>query len=189
MSLTMAKPCFENQQLVSGDPALWSKEELRWYAAYTQPRHEKAVDRHLRAKELETYLPLHREIRRWNGRRAEVELPLFTGYVFVRLRSSERLRALEHPSVISFVSFGGRPAPLQDAEIAALQNALAQRGAEPYPYLAAGKRVRITSGPLMGLEGIVIRKTGKRSRMIVSVEFLRRSIAVDLEPDDLRAVA
>jgi len=184
MSLTMAKPCSLEQEAVTGTQPV---EARRWYAAYTQPRHEKVVDCHLRGKQLETYLPLHREVRSWNGRRAEVESPLFAGYVFVRIRLSERVKALEHPSVVSFVSFGGRPAPLPDTEIAALRNALAQRKAEPFPFLAVGKRVRIVSGPLCGLEGIVLRRSGKKTRMIVSVEFLHRSIAVDLEPGDLRA--
>jgi transcription antitermination factor NusG len=181
----MAKPYSDRGHQTAG----FADDAKRWYAAYTQPRHEKAVDRHLQAKQLETYLPLHREIKWWNGRRAEVESPLFTGYVFVRLRSRERLRALEHPSVISFVSFGGRPAPLPDEEIAALRNAVAQRKVEPYPYLSAGKRVRVVGGPLSGLEGIVLRAKGKKNRIVVSVEFLHRSIAVDLEPGDLCAAA
>lgn len=183
MSLTMAKP-YPNDE---GQLAQICEDSQRWYAAYTQPRHEKAVDRQLRAKKLETYLPLHREIKSWNGRRAEVESPLFKGYVFVRLRSRERVKALEHPSVVSFVSFGGRPAHLPDEEIAALRNAVAQRNVEPCPYLTAGKRVRIVGGPLSGLEGIVVRAKGKKSRIVVSVEFLHRSVAVDLEPGDLCA--
>ena len=185
MLLTVAKPFSSDGHQHSA----LCEDVQRWYAAYTQPRHEKAVDRHLRARELETYLPLHREIKSWNGRRAEVESPLFKGYVFVRLRSRERLKALEHPSVISFVSFGGRPAALPDEEIVALRNAVAQRNVEPYPYLDAGKRVRIINGPLSGLEGIIVRKNGKKARMVVSVEFLRRAVAVDLEPGDLRAAA
>jgi transcription antitermination factor NusG len=184
----MAKLCSKDPHPASALSVL-SNDAVRWYAAYTQPRHEKTVDRHLRAKELETYLPLQRQVRCWNGRRAEVESPLFAGYVFVRLRLSERRKALEHPSVISFVSFAGRPAPLGDDEIDALRNAITQRKAEPYPYLSAGKRVRIVFGPLAGLEGVVLRANGKKTRMVVSVEFLQRSIAVDLEPGDLRAAA
>lgn len=187
MSLTMAKPCSGEREV--GNRFHLLEEAPHWYAAYTQPRHEKVVDRHLREKQIETYLPLHREVRSWKGRRAEVESPLFAGYVFVRLRLSERVMALEHPSVLSFVSFGGCPAPLPDAEITALRNLLAKRRAEPYPFLAVGKRVRIVSGSLCGLEGIVLRMNGKKTRMIVSVEFLHRSIAVDLEPGDLRAVS
>ena len=188
MLLTMAKPCLDSGQVVAEEQLKLSNDPLHWYAAYTQPRHEKNVERHLRMREVETYLPLHREIRRWNQRRAEVEIPLFPGYVFVHLCLKDRLKALEHPSVVSLVSFSGRPAALPDAEIQALRNTLAQREAEPYPYLMPGKRVRIKNGPLTGLEGTIIRKKG-RLRMIVSVDFLQRSIAVDLEPTDLRLTA
>ena len=187
MSLTMAKPCLEGARLSSSRVSA-EDSTSHWYAAYTQSRHEKVVEKHLRMREVETYLPLHREIRRWNGRRAEIDIPLFTSYVFVRLRLSERLKALEHPSVISFVSFGGCLATVPDSDIEVLRNTLAQRKVEPYPYLTAGKRVRIACGPLAGLEGTILRKKGSL-RMIVSVDFLQRSIAVDLEPADLRLAA
>ena len=181
----MAKLCSPSCQ----QPRLASQAEApevpRWYAAYTQPRHEKSVEKHLRMREIETYLPLHREIRRWNGRQVQLELPLFTSYVFVRLPLTERLKALEHPSVVSIVSFGGSIAAIPDTDIESLRHALSHRKAEPYPYFIPGKRVCIHSGPLAGLEGIILRKKGSL-RMIVSVDFLQRSIAVDLEPADLR---
>ncbi len=188
MLLTMAEPWPQRQpalvQAQSGDDI----DKACWYVAYTQPRHEKAVDRHLKLRNLESYLPLYREIRNWNGRRTEVTLPLFPGYIFVRLPSGERTKVLEHPSVICFVNFGGRSARLADEEIEVLRNSCGKRHAEPFPYLSAGKRVRIQDGPLAGLEGTVLRRKG-RTRMIVSVDFLQRSIAVDLEPGDLRLVA
>jgi transcription antitermination factor NusG len=106
----------------------------------------------------------------------------------VRLPSSQRLRPLEHRSVISMVGFGGCIAAIPDSEIEALQNALSKRKSEPYPYFSPGKRVRIDAGPLAGLEGTIVRKKGSL-RMIVSVAFLQRSIAVDLEPADLRLAA
>jgi transcription antitermination factor NusG len=183
MSLTMAKPCPESK-LIAG---LLETTLPNWYAVCTQPRHEKSVNKFLRMREVESYLPLHRKIQNWNGRKAEVELPLFAGYVFVRLPLEERVKVLEHPSVHSFVSFNGRPAPLPDQEMEALKNSLAVRSAEPYPFLVAGKRVRINNGPLQGLEGTILRRKGKL-RMIVSVDFLQRSIAVDLEPSDLRPI-
>jgi transcription antitermination factor NusG len=188
MLLTMAKPCLEGQGLLAKRTQESLTELPRWYAAYTQPRHEKTVEKQLRMRNVETYLPLHKEMRRWNGRKGEVELPLFAGYVFVRLRLPERFKVLEHPSVVSFVSFGGHLAPIGDDEIDVLKNSLEKRHAEPFPYLAAGKRVKIQHGPLEGLEGRILRRKGKL-RMIVSVDFLKRSIAVDLEPSDLRLVS
>ena len=185
MSLTLAKPCPEvNLPLWHPVP----NSEPRWYAACTQPRHEKTVAKFLAAKHIESYLPLHRKVCSWNGRRAEVDLPLFPGYVFVKLPLEQRIKVLESPSVRSFVSFSGKPAALPDEEIEALKASLALRCAEPYPFLQTGRRVRIAYGPLQGLQGKILRRKGKL-RMIVSVDFLQRSIAVDLEPADLLLAA
>lgn len=185
MSLTMAKLCLKDNSGILGSQR--EKCPPHWYAACTQPRHEKTVEKFLRIREVETYLPLHRKIRSWNGRKAQIEVPLFAGYVFVRLPLDQRGKVFEHPSVHSFVSFNGRPASMPDEEIAALRNSLAARSAEPCPFLVAGKRIRISNGPLQGLEGTILRRKGKL-RMIVSVDFLQRSIAVDLEPADLQAI-
>lgn len=185
MLLTMAEPCPQRQLTIAETESGRAAHEACWYVAYTQPRHEKVVDRHLQLRNLETYLPLYREIRNWKGRRTEISLPLFPGYIFVRLAPGERSKVLEHSSVVCFVNFGGRSATLADEEIEALRNSFAQRHVEPFPYLSQGKRVKIQDGPLAGLYGTVLRRKG-RMRMVVSVDFLQRSIAVDLEPGDLR---
>src|SRR6201993_5125794 len=90
--------------------------ELYWYAAYTIPRHEKCVAQQMRERELECFLPLYKSIHRWKDRRKLVELPLFPGYVFVHLALKDRLQVLQLPSVVQFVSFNGKPAPLLDSE-------------------------------------------------------------------------
>src|SRR6266576_4937221 len=88
--------------------------ECFWYAAYTCPRHEKAVARQLQEREIECFLPLYRAVRRWKDRRKEVDFVLFPSYVFVRLPAKYRLRLLQLPSVVRFVSFNGAPAVLPD---------------------------------------------------------------------------
>ena len=84
--------------------------ECFWYAAYTCPRHEKAVARQLQEREIECFLPLYHSERRWKDRRKELDLVLFPGYVFVHLMLRDRLRVLQLPSVVKFVSFNGSPA-------------------------------------------------------------------------------
>src|SRR5207244_3565690 len=113
-----------------------------WYAAYTLPRHEKAVAEQLARSLIETYVPLYRAVRGWRGRRAEVDLPLFPSYVFVRISLTEHLKVLRHPSVVRFISFNGKPARLPNEEIGLLQKSLAACHAEPYPFFTRGKRVR-----------------------------------------------
>jgi transcription antitermination factor NusG len=159
-----------------------------WYAAYIMPRHEKVVADQLSKRDIESYLPLYRTIHRWNGRRAEVDLPLFPGYVFVKTPIVNRVRVLEQPGVIRLVGVNGRATPLPDEEIEKLRTSLALCTAEPYPFLAVGKTVRIKSGPLAGFEGKILRRKG-RMRLVVSVELIQRSILLELEAGDAQLVS
>jgi transcription antitermination factor NusG len=161
---------------------------LHWYAAYTCPRHEKRIADQLTNQSLEHFLPLYTAVHRWKNGRALVQLPLFPGYVFVRIALKNRLQILEVPSVVRLVGFNSSPTPLDDAEMNAMRAAL-ENGvtATPYRYLTAGKRVRIKNGPLEGLEGIVIYRKGKL-RVVISIEMIMRSMAVDIEAADLEVV-
>src|ERR1700681_1143563 len=125
--------------------------EPRWYAAYTCANHEKRVREQLEQRSIESYLPLYEAMRRWKDRRMRLQLPLFPGYVFVRMALADRLRVLQVPSVVRLIGFNGRLAALPDAEIERLKNGLVNDvRAEPYPFLTAGRRVRVTSGPFEG---------------------------------------
>jgi transcription antitermination factor NusG len=159
--------------------------DVFWYATYTYPRHEKTVFEQLMQKSVECYLPLSEEVHRWTDRNVKVQLPLLPGYVFVRIPLSERRNVLSVGSVIRILSFNGRPQPLPESEIAALKRSLQYRRVERLPYyLCKGDRVRIRSGPLAGLEGIVERQKGK-SRIVISINAIMNSVAVDLEAEDL----
>jgi transcription antitermination factor NusG len=160
----------------------------KWYATYTAPRHEKSVLMHLQRRDVESFLPLYSSIRVWNGRRAVVQMPLFPGYLFVRIPVEDRLRVLEVPGVLSIVSSQGRMVSIPDAEVESLRCALVVRKSEPHPLLSRGRRVRIKNGPLRGLEGVVLRQTQKL-RMVVSVECIKQSFAVELEASDLESEA
>ncbi len=159
--------------------------EAHWYAAYTCARHEKQVWRQLQDRKLETFLPLYRSVRRWKDRRKELELPLFPGYIFVRIPRQERLRVLRIPSVVRFVGFQGEPAALEDREVEQLRRGL-ENGvhAEPHPYLKIGDRIRVKCGPLAGVEGILIRKKDSY-RIVLSLDLLMRSVAAEVEAADL----
>jgi transcription antitermination factor NusG len=161
--------------------------EFKWYALYTCPRHEKVVQQQLNTKAIESYLPLYRSLRRWKDRKATLELPLFPGYLFVRIPISARLRVLTVAGVVRIISFNGQLACLSDQEIQALKTSIALRAAEPYPYLVEGKRVRITTGPLSGLCGVVIRRKGKL-RVVVSIHSIMQSFAVELDAADAELV-
>jgi transcription antitermination factor NusG len=161
--------------------------EPRWHVAYVVTRHEKAVAQELSRRSVESFLPVYDAIHYWNKRRAKVELPLFPSYVFVRMSSHERLRVLQVPSVVYLVTFNGLPVSISAEEIEALRGAVCLRRAQPHPYYSLGDRVRITAGPLKGLEGTLVRQQSS-SRLIVAVDFIHRSISVELEPNDLEGV-
>jgi transcription antitermination factor NusG len=157
-----------------------------WYAAYTCAQHEKHVAAELLARDVEHFLPLYSSVRRWKDRRVQLELPLFPGYIFVRLALCDRLRVVQIPSVVRLVGFGGFPIALPDAEIEILQSGFSRSlGAEPHPFLTVGRRVRITGGPFAGLEGVLKRKKSTL-RVVVSLELIQRSMAVDVDAADVR---
>lgn len=179
----------------AGETALVTPSEPNWFAVYTVSRHEKRVAQYLSQREIEVYLPLYRSARKWrDGSRVTLELPLFPGYLFVRITRNDRVRVLNVPGALAVVGGTGRePVPLPEGEIDALRAGLHLRAAEPYPLLTVGQRARICSGALAGLEGIVVRKKNSL-RVVLTLEHIMRSIAVevdgkDLEPLQARALA
>jgi transcription termination/antitermination protein NusG len=161
--------------------------EPHWYAVYTCANHENRVSEQLAAHEVEHFLPVYHSVRTWRDRRVELDLPLFPGYVFVRLALRERLRVLQIPSVARLVGFGGSPSALPDEDIEILRSGLDSRlVAEPHPFLRKGRRVRVRSGPLTGMRGILLRRRGK-ARFVVSLELIMRSMAVEIDEADLEA--
>lgn len=160
-------------------------DQPRWYAVYTHSRHEKRVAEQLYRLNIVAYLPLYTTTHRWNNRRAQVELPLFPGYVFVQTPLAERLRVLQIPSVAYFVSLKGVPVPLADDELNSIRDCLSRKmNAEPWEYLQPGSRVRVIAGPLSGLEGVILRQNGS-TRFVVSIDLIMRSMAINVEGWDL----
>ncbi len=159
----------------------------RWYAAYVCSKHEKRVAQELKRRTIEYYLPLYEKPSRRKDRRVLLELPLFPGYVFVRLPLNERLKLLTTPGVVRLVGFQDRPLPLPDDEIERLRHGLTSLLAEPYPFLTAGRRARIVQGALAGLEGVLLRRKG-RYRFVISLDLIQRSICVDVDAGSLEVV-
>jgi len=157
-----------------------------WFAVYTTSRHEKRVDQHLSVREIEHYLPLYQTQRKWSdGSRVTLNLPLFPGYIFVRIKRAQRVRVLEVPGVLAIVGGTGRaPAPLPEADIEALRFGLHLRRAVPHPLLKVGQRARIRSGALAGMEGIVVRKKN-RFRVVLTMDAIMQSIAVEVDENEL----
>jgi transcription antitermination factor NusG len=159
--------------------------EARWYAAYTSANHEKRVAERLGVREVEHFLPLYESVRRWKDRSVRQQMPLFPGYVFVRVALRDRLKVLQVPSVVRLVGYGDAPAALDEEEVEGLRCALAEgMRAEPHPYLRVGCRVQITDGPLAGHEGILVQRKGNL-RVVLSVDLIQRSIHVQIDSSSL----
>jgi len=159
-----------------------------WYAVYTKSRHEKSVYQHLTSCEIQSFLALYRAVHRWkNGCLARIELPLFPNYLFVRIRSQQRVRVLEIPGVVSLVGQGREPPPLPEFEIEWLRSNLQLRKFEPHPYLRIGEKVRVKSGPLAGLEGILSRRTNS-CRLVLTLDLIKQSVAVEVDANDVEPV-
>jgi transcription antitermination factor NusG len=163
--------------------------EKRWYAAYTRANHEKRVAQQLVEREVDHFLPLYSSVRRWKDRRVQLDLPLFPGYVFVRLALRERLRVLQVPSIARLVGFGGLPVALSEAEIKMLNQTSSHFAlAEPHPYLTVGKRVRIIRGAFEGLEGLLLKRK-KGFRVVLSINSIARSVIADVDLTDVMPIA
>jgi transcription antitermination factor NusG len=161
--------------------AVAAEQGLAWYAIRVRPRAEKLVAAALRGKEYEEFLPLYRKRNRWSDRVKVIEYPLFPGYVFCRADLSGHPPLVTTPSVIGILSFGGSPALISEQEIEAIKTVLRSGfNSEPWPYLRDGDRVRIISGSLAGIEGLLVRSKSD-CRIVLSVDVLCRSIAVEVD--------
>lgn len=167
-----------------------SLQSSSWFALYTASRHEKRVAEHLGQREIECFLPLYSSKRKWSdGSRVTLELPLFPGYLFVHIRPNARVSVLKVPGALCVVGgTGGEPAPLPDATIDALRTALRLRTVSPHPRVTAGQRVRIRSGALEGLEGIVVRNKNS-ARVVMTLEHIAQSYAVEVDIEDLEPLS
>jgi transcription termination/antitermination protein NusG len=150
-------------------------DKLQWHALYTRHQHEKPIARMLSNKGHEVFLPLYAVARRWQDRSKRLSLPLFPCYVFIRGGLHRQLQILSTPGVFTVVGWAGHPAAIPESQIESLrQMAEGSTRLEPHPYPACGDRVRVRSGTLQGLEGILVRKKNI-SRLVVSLEMLGRS--------------
>lgn len=160
---------------------------LCWYALRTRSNHEKLAAAFLEAKGFEHFLPLYRVPKRLSDRLMERSIPLFPGYLFCRFDGRYRGPVLSASGVVSIISFGGKPAKIEETEIAAIQKALGSgQNVEPYPYLQEGQQIRIENGPLRGMKGILVKK--RCWRIVISVQLLHRSIAVEIDPDSIAPI-
>ncbi len=164
------------------------EESSLWYALHVRTRFEKVVARNLQNKGYEQFLPLYRRSSRWSDRVKEIELPLFPGYVFCRFDPTNRLPVLTIPGVNAIVGIGKTLMPVEESELNAVRAVLqSDTYCEPWPFLEVGQHVQVEHGPLAGTRGIVM-MVKNTCRLVISVNMLQRSVAVEIDRDCLKPV-
>jgi transcription antitermination factor NusG len=152
-----------------------------WYAIRVKANRETVTAQALKGKGFEVCLPVY-EVESHKSRGVQIlRVPLFAGYLFARFDLRNRLPVLTIPGVVKIVGFGKDAEPVDPQEMSAVL-ALVEAGAHvlPHPYLPLGQRIRVRTGPLRGVEGVVVEHKDTH-RLVVSVTLLQRSIAVDVE--------
>ena len=160
-----------------------------WWAVYTRHQHEKALADMLCLKGFEVFLPLYESARRWKDRVKLLSLPLFPCYLFVRASPVASCTFVTTPGVHMILHRGQQIAIIPESEIEAIQRAVSGPClVEPHPYLKCGMQVRVKWGPLEGVQGILIRKKNM-FRLILSVDMLAQSVAVEVNASDVEPCA
>jgi transcription antitermination factor NusG len=154
---------------------------LPWYAVQVRAGGEPQVNAALENKGYEVFCPTYLETRKYSDRLKNVQVALFAGYTFCRMKISKRLPVLVTAGVNGIVSFGGVHQPIPEEEIEKIRSAI-QSGArtKPWPYLTEGRRIRIQCGSMSGLEGILVKIKGS-DHVVLSITMLQRSVCVEID--------
>jgi transcription antitermination factor NusG len=157
----------------------------RWYALRTKSRHEKLVRDRLEHEGIEPLLPTVKRLSQWKDRKKEIEVPLFSGYCFVRFSQQQKLPVQKVAGVVEIVGGGHRPEPIPDEEINALRTLMTSvLPFDPHPYLQEGTMVEVIRGPLQGVHGILLRKE-KRHRLVLGIRLIQQAAAVEIDVRDV----
>ena len=163
-----------------------------WFVIRTRGRHEKKVDRLLRLREFEVFLPLVPRESQWHDRRKIIDWPLFTGYVFARFGLRSTAQVLGTPGVVTIVRQDGVPAAIPDADIENVRRLAAvvsETGAlpEPTPMVQCGQHARIGKGPFTGVYGVVVQRRGSGRVLIqIGLDAIGQGIKIEIEESSLQ---
>jgi transcriptional antiterminator RfaH len=161
----------------------------KWHALYTRSRNEKKVSERLNEKGIEAYVPLHKVLHQWSDRKKWVEEPLIRSYVFVKILPDQYYDTLNTPGAVRYVFFSGKAATIPERQIEMLKiisGSSIEAIAIP-DTLKPGTPVKVISGPLVGLTGEMIRKSGKNN-VVVRIDHLEQILTLTITPALLEIV-
>jgi len=164
--------------------------DTAWFAVQTRPRHERAVSSQIESLGFEAFAPVVPSVRIWSDRRKTVELPLFPHYAFVKLRPTpeEKVRILRLHGVHGFVGCNRQGTPIPDKQIADIHTLVGSgKDFSLISEFRIGQRVRVCSGCLAGIEGVLSAKHPDRS-LLISLESIQQSISIRIDGYQIEAV-
>jgi len=160
--------------------------DKQWIVVRSKPRSEKVAHNELVKKNIESYLPLLKERRKWSDRKKWVEFPLFSSYLFARIDIKDSIFVLQTQGVNTIVKFGKQIAIVQNSVIKAIR--LAMEGGyqlEPVEYFVEGNRVEVVAGPMKGIKGIVAKLRGQ-NRLIIKIDAIQQALSIQIESKFIR---
>lgn len=161
---------------------------MAWYALYTKPRHEKKVEQQLIEKGMTAFLPMTKSLRQWKDRRKWVELPLFTGYVFINILLKNKIEALQTHGVVKMISFGGVPAEIPDWQIEQLKRVISHpETLKLEQYLKEGDTVEVIAGPLKGVKGY-LREIRGETRVAILIDGIYQSASFEVRKQFVKKI-
>lgn len=155
--------------------------QYKWYIAYTHSNSEKKVHSKVLNLGIEAYLPLHKVKRKWSDRTKIVELPLFSSYLFVKTTEEKIPKLMGIEGIARFLSFERKLATIKEQEIELIKRIIKDGKdihAEKKTF-SNGQVVKITGGPFVGLEGILLKEQGK-SRFLIEIEGLDQMLSINI---------
>ena len=164
-------------------------EEKRWFAVYTRYKREKKLRDRLTEKGIETYLPLQRFTRYYTRKIRQVELPLISCYIFVRIRQDEYVRVLEDQDVQYFIKFEKKLVSIPEAEINLLRHIVGE-GVEleiSQGRVRIGQEAEIVGGRLTGLKGKVVAQKGEKN-FVIELDQLRFNLHLQVPAQYLKPI-
>jgi transcription antitermination factor NusG len=160
-----------------------------WFAAYTMSRHEKRIASFCDRIGIELFLPLYTSQRSWKNRTTvDLQMPLFPNYIFVRLLPQDHGPLMRLPGLLSLVGNASGPVVIPDGDMELVRRIIACKAIEPHPFMTKGDKVRVMTGPLSGLIGVVVKK-GNGVRFIVSLDVIGKSVSLHIDGSALELVS
>jgi len=161
--------------------------QKQWHVIYTRSRAEKKVQVELTIKEIENFLPMQKRLRQWKDRKKWVEMPLMSGYCFVKITRKDYDAVLQTNNVVGYVRFEGKAAIVPENQIDSLKQMLKQYDFEvniTSENFVPGKQVEIIEGPMIGLRGELVKAQGK-NKFIIRFNQIKSVVSVEIPANHL----